>query len=148
MIGWYQGVPRGPDLDDGGLFGSFWKLISTHLVFQFLQFAFLQGFAQGISRNFANSGTGLLSSQMALSGTICVPGMVHCPGSGGMVPNLKVLGGNFLLTRVVWKGFLVSKIRDVAGSNYPQEVDGPERGFLLDPPMKVSTGYDKPSIYK
>ncbi|KAA1092459.1 hypothetical protein PGT21_029328 [Puccinia graminis f. sp. tritici] len=68
MIGWYQGVPRGPDLDDGGLFGSFWKLISTHLVFQFLQFAFLQGFAQGISRNFANSGTGLLSSQMALSG--------------------------------------------------------------------------------
>ncbi|KAA1068193.1 hypothetical protein PGTUg99_025795 [Puccinia graminis f. sp. tritici] len=32
MIGWYQGVPRGPDLDDGELFGSFWNMTSNILV--------------------------------------------------------------------------------------------------------------------
>ncbi|KAA1079025.1 hypothetical protein PGTUg99_003319 [Puccinia graminis f. sp. tritici] len=88
MIGWYQEVQRGTDFPDGELFGSFWKLISKHLVFQFLQFAFLQGFAQGNRSAF-------------FTGTICVPGMVHFPGSGDMGPNLmKVLGGNFLLTRL------------------------------------------------
>ncbi|KAA1078394.1 hypothetical protein PGT21_034514 [Puccinia graminis f. sp. tritici] len=137
--------------------------------YKFLQFHLLQIFPQGL--------------QVAISGT-CVPGMVHFPGSGGMCPNLmKVLGGNFLLTRLgadqiyhflssrffqvysgisdslskewVGRDFLclrvpmdADKIQDVAGSNYPQEVDGPERGFLLDPPMKVSTGFDKPSNYK
>ncbi|KAA1120368.1 hypothetical protein PGTUg99_020101 [Puccinia graminis f. sp. tritici] len=144
--------------------------------YKFLQFHLLQIFPQGL--------------QVAISGT-CVPGMVHFPGSGGMCPNLmKVLGGNFLLTRLgadqiyhflssrffqvysgisdslskewVGRDFLcprvpmdADKIQDVAGSNYPQEVDGKKsrkgvssRWVFHDPPMKVSTGFDKPSNYK
>ncbi|KAA1097223.1 hypothetical protein PGTUg99_006828 [Puccinia graminis f. sp. tritici] len=52
--------------------------------FQFLQFAFLQGFAQGLMNLLAHDFSGI----------------GYLQGSEGMVPNLKVLGGIFLLTRL------------------------------------------------